>query len=127
MYSAYNAYYDKLITAAEYDEAVEDALTILGDDAHCNDTDPIMFSAYSDCYKSEHNFRPRGHVTRAGVVSYLEYYSSPECQAAMQAEEEAEAEWLAEQERKLAEAEVFAIEQAHEQYEREMWELEQRV
>lgn len=127
MYAAYNAYYDNLITEAEYAEAVEDALTVLGENAHCNDTDPALYGTYSDCYKSDTGIRPRGYVTRKDVIEYLEYYSSPEKQAAMQAEWDAETEWLAEQERKLAEEEAAAIELANDRYEREMWELEQRA
>jgi hypothetical protein len=55
----------------DYATLVGIAKSVLGPEAHCNDVDPDAFSAYSDCYKDEAGFRPRGWVTAAEVEAFL--------------------------------------------------------
>lgn len=47
------------------------AKSVLGPEAHCNDVDPDSWGAYSDCYKSDAGFRPRGWTTAAEVDAYF--------------------------------------------------------
>jgi hypothetical protein len=47
------------------------AKSVLGPEAHCSDVDPEAWSAYSDLYKSDAGFRPRGWTTAAEVEAYF--------------------------------------------------------
>jgi hypothetical protein len=47
------------------------AKSVLGPEAHCNDVDPDLWSAYSDCYKDDAGFRPRGWTTAEEVERYF--------------------------------------------------------
>lgn len=63
---------DKAAANVAYDANVERARALgLLDTAHCNSVDPDKFNLYSDCFKSENGFRPRFHVTRADVETFL--------------------------------------------------------
>lgn len=58
---------------AAYDASVVELQALLGENAHCNEVDTDLWSSFSDCYKSEHNFRPRGqHWTRAQVLKWFD-------------------------------------------------------
>lgn len=57
---------------AAYDATVAELEALLGPDAHCSEVDSELFSSYSDCFKSENDFRPRGHTTRAEVKAWFE-------------------------------------------------------
>ena len=57
----------------EYELLVEQLEQLLGPDAHCCQVDCDLWSSFSDWYKSESGFRPRGmHFTRADVKKRLE-------------------------------------------------------
>lgn len=63
----------KRAALANYDANIERAGELgLLDTMHCNDIDPDAFNLYSDCYKSENNFRPRGFINSASVQKFLE-------------------------------------------------------
>jgi hypothetical protein len=47
------------------------AKSVLGPEAHCNDVDPDLFSAFSDCYKSDNGIRPRFWMTVAEVEAWF--------------------------------------------------------
>lgn len=47
------------------------AKSVLGPEAHCSDVDPDAWETYSDCYKDEAGFRPRGWTTAAEVEAFL--------------------------------------------------------
>lgn len=47
------------------------AKSVLGPEAHCNDVDPDLWQAFSDCYKSDNGFRPRSWMTAAEVEAYF--------------------------------------------------------
>jgi len=49
----------------EYNRLTLDNLSELGDDAHCAQVDPMLYSLYSDLYRDVTGFRPHGHVTVA--------------------------------------------------------------
>jgi len=57
---------------AAYEVTVTELLALLGADAHCNFVDCDLWSAFSDCYKSENGFRPRFHKTRQEVQEYFD-------------------------------------------------------
>lgn len=56
---------------AKYDATVAQLEALLGPDAHCNFVDMELWGQFSDWYKSEEGFRPRGHMTRAQVKAAL--------------------------------------------------------
>lgn len=57
---------------AVYDGSVTELERLLGAGAHCCQVDCDLWSAFSDWFKSEHNFRPRGmHFTRADVLKRM--------------------------------------------------------
>jgi hypothetical protein len=45
---------------------------------HCNEVEPCLFSTYSDCFKDEHGFRPRGWVTVAQAEQFLKPFTVTE-------------------------------------------------
>lgn len=55
----------------QYTALVAVAKSVLGPEAHCNHVDPDLWEAYSDCYKSDNGFRPRGHVTAAEAAAWF--------------------------------------------------------
>ncbi len=58
---------------AAYEASVVELQALLGENAHCNEVDCDLWSSFSDCYKSEYNFRPRGqHWTRAQVLKWFD-------------------------------------------------------
>jgi hypothetical protein len=57
-----------------YDATVEALTALLGSDAHCADVDCDLYGFYSDAYKDRNGFRPRGHVTRADVLLWMEVH-----------------------------------------------------
>lgn len=54
-----------------YEATVAELEALLGPNAHCAEVDMELFSSYSDCYKSENDFRPRGYITRAGAKDWF--------------------------------------------------------
>ena len=48
------------------------AKSVLGPEAHCNDVDPDLWQAYSDCRKDLDGCRPRGWETSAEVEAWFE-------------------------------------------------------
>lgn len=60
---------------ARYEQTVQQLQALLGPDAHCNCVDCELWSFYSDCFKSDHGFRPREHMTRADVKAAVERMS----------------------------------------------------
>jgi hypothetical protein len=131
MYEVYQSFYDGVITESEYSEIVEDAILVLGDKVHCNDVDPISFQTYSDCYKDEYNFRPRGFITLKDVKAYFDYRDDPKTQAALQEQWDEEDRWVNEMEAKYisdSQADTALwIEACAETAERNGWEIEQRI
>lgn len=57
---------------AAYEATVTELTALLGPSAHCNFVDCDLWSAFSDCYKSEAGFRPRCHKTRQEVQEYFD-------------------------------------------------------
>lgn len=55
-----------------YDDTVNQLKALLGPQAHCNQVDCDLWSAFSDIHKSEHGYRPRGHYTAAEVREQFE-------------------------------------------------------
>lgn len=47
------------------------AKSVLGPEAHCNDVDPDLWQAFSDCYKADNGFRPRSWMTAAECEAYF--------------------------------------------------------
>lgn len=70
--------YDQVHASPEYQQALKaynDTVTALvaelGPLANCSAVDIDRWGTYSDCYKSDHGFRP-GHATLAEVNAYLQ-------------------------------------------------------
>jgi hypothetical protein len=55
-----------------YETTVTQLEQLLGTDAHCNYVDSDLWSLFSDCYKSDNNFRPRMQMTRVEVQAWLD-------------------------------------------------------
>lgn len=55
----------------QYATLVGIAKSVLGPEAHCNDVDPDLWQAFSDCYKSDNGFRPRFWNTAAEVEAWF--------------------------------------------------------
>lgn len=71
----------RLVTA--YDDTVRQLMGVLGEDAPCYEVDCDLWSVYSDVFKSQHNFRPRGRDSRAQVLEALQrikYHYIADCQ-----------------------------------------------
>lgn len=56
----------------DYEATVSTLKQLLGPTAHCNAVDCDAWSMYSDCFKSEVGFRPKGHVTLDEVLQWFE-------------------------------------------------------
>lgn len=54
-----------------YHSLVEELIAILGTDADVGIVDPWLFDSYSDCYKDDVGFRPRGH-SYATAKAYMD-------------------------------------------------------
>lgn len=57
---------------ARYETLRDELLQIVGADAHVNLVDPWMWDAYSDCYKDDVGFRPKGHHSYLQVKAYFD-------------------------------------------------------
>lgn len=70
--------YDQVRASPEYQQALKtynDTVTALvaelGPQANCSAVDIERWGTYSDCFKSDHGFRP-GHATLAEANAYLQ-------------------------------------------------------
>ncbi len=54
-----------------YHSLVDELIQILGTDANVGIVDPWLFDSYSDCYKDDAGFRPRGH-SYATAKAYMD-------------------------------------------------------
>lgn len=50
---------------------IQEALEALWPDLHAGVTDPWQYDTYSDLYKDDYGFRPRGHVTGPEVRQWI--------------------------------------------------------
>lgn len=55
-----------------YDASVDALEALMGPDAHCSQVDCELWGEFSDFYKDEVGFRPRGmHFTRQSVLAWI--------------------------------------------------------
>lgn len=74
IYAAHGAGDEVVLNAARaaYEETVQELLARLGENAPCTSIDQDSAQFFSDWYKEEHNFRPRG-FTYKQMVDWMDH------------------------------------------------------
>lgn len=73
---------DVIMARVDYDRTVTELVALLGDEVHCNLVDTELFGEFFDYYNDVVGLRPRQHITRQGVLTWLAEQNVPEAEVA---------------------------------------------